>query len=493
MSEAALPLGWARTTIGMIADTQLGKTLNGSAQTGTAAMPYLRNINVRWGAFDLSDLKEMDIFPDERDQFTVSRGDVLVCEGGQPGRCGVWTSDQEVGFQNALHRLRPCGGINPQFLALQIRHQVEEHALDHLFSGVTIKHFSQSKLRTVDIYLPPQAEQERIVAELERRLSHIDQAIRGIQHARAQIRLAKMALLQNFVLEPRTSKESASAAWNFLDEVCERLGRQAEPSGKRDEDLPVVTLGDVLVRIEAGKSYACDGRPANDDESGVVKVSAMSWGSFLEEENKAIPPSITPRKQDEIHEGDLLLSRANTDALVGASVLVGDCRERLFLSDKSLRLVTAEGISKQWLLAVLAAPHLRAQMTALASGTKESMRNITQPNLRKVSFPLLSPLDQQAAIAELSRKLSLLEAADRSADSSLRRAEQLRRSLLAAAFSGKLVPQDPNDEPAEVLLEKISAEREAAAAAAKAAKTATKTTKKPAVRKTSVRKKETQS
>ena len=131
-------------------------------------------------------------------------------------------------------------------------------------------------------------------------------------------------------------------------------------------------------------------------------------------------------------------------------------------------------------------------MTALASGTKESMRNITQPNLRKVSFPLLSPLDQQAAIAELSRKLSLLEAADRSADSSLRRAEQLRRSLLAAAFSGKLVPQDPNDEPAEVLLEKIRAEREAAAAAAKAAKAATKTTKKPAARKTSARKKETQ-
>ena len=107
--------------------------------------------------------------------------------------------------------------------------------------------------------------------------------------------------------------------------------------------------------------------------------------------------------------------------------------------------------------------------------------------------PIPPSAEQLRIVAEAERRSSLLDAADRSISAGLSKAEQLRRSLLAAAFSGKLVPQDPSDEPAEVLLEKISAEREAAAVAAKAAKTATKTTKKPAVRKTSVRKKETQS
>ena len=95
-----------------------------------------------------------------------------------------------------------------------------------------------------------------------------------------------------------------------------------------------VRLADLLDRIEAGKSFECLTRRANPDEWGIIKVSAMTWGTFDEDENKAVPPgkSIDPRY--EIRPGDILLSRANTVDLVGATVLVRNCRPRLLMSEQ---------------------------------------------------------------------------------------------------------------------------------------------------------------
>lgn len=80
-------------------------------------------------------------------------------------------------------------------------------------------------------------------------------------------------------------------------------------------------LGDLLLRIEAGKSFQCEPRPARVDEWGVIKVSAMTWGSFREEENKAVPEGYEFNPQHEIKPGDILVSRANTEAYVGAPVV----------------------------------------------------------------------------------------------------------------------------------------------------------------------------
>jgi type I restriction enzyme S subunit len=487
MSEVELPVGWALSKLEEVATWGSG----GTPRAGTPE--YYEGGTIPWAIIgDLTDgivqTTATKITPaaiENSSAKIVEPGTVLVAMYGSIGKLGI--TAMPMATNQAIACGVPTGAVTKKYLMWWLRSQRSE--LIAAGRGGTQMNISQTVLKPWPIKVAPLQEQVRIVAELERRLSHVDQSVQGIQQAKVRIRLAKMAFLQDFVLDPPSRADSAKEAWSYFESVCEELEKPFQLPTEQCDSLPTVALGDVLAGIEAGKSYACEGRSADSQESGVLKVSAMSWGTFLEEENKAIPSNVTPRPQDEVRSGDLLLSRANTDALVGASVLVGDCRERLYLSDKSLRLVPATRINKQWLQAVLASPHVRAQMTAFASGTKESMRNITQPNLRKVSFPLLCPVDQERAVTELSRRMSLLEATDRSADACLRRAEQLRRSLLAAAFSGKLVPQDSSDEPAEELLERIRTERHEAQAAAKAAK---KTTKKPAARKTSTRKKETQ-
>jgi len=139
-----------------------------------------------------------------------------------------------------------------------------------------------------------------------------------------------------------------------------------------------VTLKELLIGIEAGKSFTCVPRPATTAEWGVIKVSAMTWGTFDADENKAVPRGKEFNPLNEIHEGDILLSRSNTAELVGATVLVGASRSRLLLSDKSMRLLYPKVLSARWLQRVLAAPQTRAQMSSRATETSDSMRNTSQ-------------------------------------------------------------------------------------------------------------------
>ena len=114
----------------------------------------------------------------------------------------------------------------------------------------------------------------------------------------------------------------------------------------------------------------------------------MSWGRFLQDENKAIPAECHIDPKNEIRAGDLLISRANTADLVGATVLVDNTRPHLLLSDKSLRLVIRMGVDKSWLNIVLRSPSVRRQFADRATGTSDSMRNLSQPKILATTLSL---------------------------------------------------------------------------------------------------------
>ena len=230
-----------------------------------------------------------------------------------------------------------------------------------------------------------------------------------------------------------------------------------------DDRCPVgwqaVTLGELLEDIEAGKSFRAQARPAEPEEWGVIKVSAMTWGHFREDENKALPPGTRAEPRFEIRSGDLLLSRANTAEYVGATVLVEKTRPRLLLSDKSMRLKPRPSIDSRWLLLALSSPLVRAQMSAVATGTSDSMRNISQEKVRRLALGLPPAAEQHRIVDEVERQFSILDATEQAVEDGRKRAGRLRHVILREAFAGRLVPQDPSDEPASALLERIGAER----------------------------------
>jgi type I restriction enzyme S subunit len=154
--------------LGEIADCQLGKMLDKKHDSGSIQRPYLRNANIRWFDIDVSDLLFMDIEDHEMDRFSVCSGDLLVCEGGEPGRAAIWRANSGVfGFQKALHRLRPGKSrVLPEYLNWVLWILSQRGMLGDHITSATIAHLTREKLLKIRILLPPLSAQERFAREL---------------------------------------------------------------------------------------------------------------------------------------------------------------------------------------------------------------------------------------------------------------------------------------------------------------------------------------
>ncbi len=168
-----IPKTWEWVRLGEIVDSCLGKMLDAAKNRGTLRQ-YIGNINVRWFKFDLSDLKEMKVEDSELDRFSVKAGDLMICEGGEPGRAAVWEEDKTVYFQKALHRVRPLGGINPHYLLHWLAYQANSGQLANYFTGAAIKHLVGDNLRKLLVPLPPVSEQNAIVSSLTSNIKRLD-------------------------------------------------------------------------------------------------------------------------------------------------------------------------------------------------------------------------------------------------------------------------------------------------------------------------------
>lgn len=108
-------MSWAVRRMDEVAELSLGKMLDEKKNKGEP-LPYLANLNVRWGEFDLKDLRTMRFEGHEFERFSIRAGDIIMCEGGEPGRCALWKEEQSLMIQKALHRIRPKPAINSTFL-----------------------------------------------------------------------------------------------------------------------------------------------------------------------------------------------------------------------------------------------------------------------------------------------------------------------------------------------------------------------------------------
>lgn len=196
-------------------------------------------------------------------------------------------------------------------------------------------------------------------------------------------------------------------------------------------------LDNLLFRVEAGLNVKCEERPPENGEPGLVKISAVTWGRFDELQSKTLPPSENPDPNRRISVGDLLLSRANTVDLVGASVIVDRLSRNLFLSDKVLRLVVHEP-SKRWINYALKTPALRKAISEASSGNQLSMRNLSQEKLRQLELPLAPEREQKRIADKLDTVLTRVDAVNTRLARVAPILKRFRQSVLAAATSGRL-------------------------------------------------------
>ena len=159
--------GWKVKKLGEVCTSDLGKTLDSKKNKGEL-YNYLCSINVQWGYFDLTTLKEMRFEESELERYLVKKGDLLICEGGDTGRCSIWNSDETMYYQNALHRVRfKDKTILPIFCQYVMQYLKNNGEIDKYSKGQTIKHLVKSALMSIPIPVPPLPLQQGFADKIE--------------------------------------------------------------------------------------------------------------------------------------------------------------------------------------------------------------------------------------------------------------------------------------------------------------------------------------
>lgn len=210
---------WEKRQLDDVADFCLGKMLDQKKNKGDLR-PYLANVNVRWGQFDFDNLREMRFEERELERFGLKHGDIVMCEGGEPGRCAIW-KDQIPGMmiQKALHRIRPHKCLSSEFLYYTFLHMGRAGRFSPLFTGATIKHLPREKLALLEIDVPPLETQQRITHAL----STYDDLIENNSRRMALLEQAARLLYEEWFVRLRFPGHEHT---RIIDGVPEGWGRQ---------------------------------------------------------------------------------------------------------------------------------------------------------------------------------------------------------------------------------------------------------------------------
>lgn len=424
----SVPAHWSTPPVYARYEVQLGKMLDERQITKRFLAPYLRNTDVQWDGINVDDLPEMDFDESEQKLYGLRPGDILMCEGGEIGRCVIWDSDRRCFYQKALHRLRPTTDKDdPRYFVLVMRAAVEAGLFSSRASAATIQHLPAEKLRVVRYPAPPIEEQRAIVDRVSRQTARLDALVAAKQRLIDLLAEKRKAIIATAVtrgLDPKVKLRDSGVPW--LGEI---------PAHWKLSRLKFRLNG-----ITQGWSPQCETLPAGPDDRGVLKAGCVNGDTFNAEENKRLPYSETPLPEIEIRPRDVVMSRANTTELVGsAAIAPADVRPRLLLSDKLYRLnVKVEELLPEFLVYFLRTPSGRFEFERTASGASNSMQNISQDVVRNLWLPL-PPLDEQHAIVDhITRETAKLDAVRAATERTIALLEERRSALIAAAVTGQL-------------------------------------------------------
>ena len=337
-----IPDSWEWVTLKSIAISSLGKTLDKAKNKGELK-PYLCSINVYWDGIDLTTVKEARLEEGELPKYLLKPGDLLICEGGDVGRSAVWESTQEMYYQNALHRVRFYGGINPYFFQLLLECYKGNLILDTYSKGMTIKHLVQTALNAIIFPLPPLAEQNRIVDAINRLLPFLrsyDRAEKRITALNTEFpETLKKSILQEAVqgkLVPQDpSDEPAEALLERIRAEKQRLIKEGKIKKDKhesvifrrdnshyekldsverciDDELPFeipdswewVRLG-TLFQHNTGKALNASNR--DGEKLTYITTSNLYWDRFVLDNLKTMPFTDSEVDKCTVQQGDLLV------------------------------------------------------------------------------------------------------------------------------------------------------------------------------------------
>jgi len=511
VSEASVvPKTWVRCTLSEIAEVRLGRQRSPKQETGEHLRPYMRAANVTWQGISVHDVKEMNFTPSEAVVYELQDGDILLSEAsGSPSEVGkpaIWRAEVPGAcFQNTLIRVRADGKLT-RFLQAHFLRDALTGAFARASRGVGIHHLGAQAMSEWQVSLPPLDEQRRLADAIDSYLSRLDAAVAGLKRVQANLKRYRASVLKAAVegrLVP-TEAELARAEGRTYEPATELLARILKERRARWEAAELAAMQAKDKAPENDKWRSKYEEPAAPDIKGLPALpEGWCWttvdavGDVLLGRQRA-PQFLTGRwsrpylrvaniKDDEIdfgdveemdfapahfekyqlQVGDILVSEGQSPHLVGQSAIyrgriAGLCFQKTLHRFRPV----AGGPSSEFAQTVFRA-HVKDGVFMRMASITTNIAHLTLIKFRESRFPLPPRAEQERIVSEVQRILSVAEEIEKGVATQLERCARLRQAILKWAFEGKLVDQDPNDESASALLERIRAEREATTKAKK--------------------------
>ena len=450
-----LPEGWCWTKLSNVASIQLGKMLDKQKNQGDLA-PYLGNANVQWGRFDLANVKTMPMGETDRAKYALSDGDLIVCEGGVPGRCAIWTSNETMHYQKALHRIR-CSKrlLLNTYCELYICFIVQSHIWDSCFTGTTIKHLPAQTLSSWLLPLPPLAEQRRIVERVNELIPLVEEYGR-VENAREALdaalpgRLRKSVLqlaVQGGLVPQDPADEPASTLLERIrgqrrqlvaegemkapkggesiifagsdgrryEKRVDARGRESEPVCIEDEipfEIPEswewARLESVTTYIQRGKSP----KYSTVEKYPVIAQKCNQWSGFSVEKARFIDPATVSKYADEriLKDGDLLWNSTGLGTL-GRMAVYDSAKNRYgwAVADSHVTVIRTreDWLDHRFAFAYFAGPSVQSEIEDQASGSTKQ-KELAQETVRNYLIPVPPLAEQRRIVYEVDWLFKIL-------------------------------------------------------------------------------------
>ena len=435
-----LPDGWTLAPIGDICSLLNGRAFKAS-EWKISGIPIIRIQNLN------STNAPYNFFQGELEsKHLVQPGELLFAWSGTPGTsfgAHVWNGPPAALNQHIFRVIFNSRAVDRDFFRYAINSKLQE-LIDRAQGGVGLAHVTKGKFEATLVPLPPLPEQHRIMAKVEKLMARSCKAREVLNDLPNLLKQYRQSLIHSAVMGELTT------GWK---------------STQSQEPWEEVTVGDLI----QGKPRNGYSPVAVDFETSVksLSLSATTSGYFRAECFKYINEDIPNESHLWLEAGDVLIQRANTIELVGVSAIYNGPSKTYIYPDLMMKCRTNSRVLPEYLHLVLSSGRVRAFFREKATGTAGNMPKINQQTVISAPVFLPSIKEQREILRRVGVLLAHADQSTLSLVSAQNQIQSLNHSILTKAFRGELVPQDPNDEPADVLLARIRAEREASPAPAR--------------------------
>jgi len=479
-----LPRGWVWTNVSSVANLVRGVSYRkeeSSKEPKGGYIPILRANNID-GELNFSKLVYV---PRKRvsDEQIIKAFDILIAmsSGSKElvGKASQANRNFDGGFGAFCGLVRVTQEIDRKYAGFFFQSPNYRSAISRLSSGVNINNLRRDHIESMPIPLPPLSEQHSIVAKIEELFTKLDAGVEALNKIKAQLKRYRQAVLKH-AFEGKLTEEWRQAhkhelepASSLLERIKQKRLKTAKGKYKDLSPLDITGLPELpkdwvwvtLKEIGANDKNAIVDGPFGsnlkvsdyiEDDTGVPVLTTknLEYGYNKKQLRYISHEKFEQLRRSEVRSGDILVAKIGS---CGKTGVYPDNMPSAMIPANLLKMTVNSWIERMYVYYFLNSPILKGELEEITTATAQPAFNVSK--FRSLGFPLCPYAEQHRIAEEIERRFSIADEIEKTVDHSLQQAERLRQSILNKAFEGKLVPQDPNDEPAEKLLERIKGQK----------------------------------